>query len=495
MQTRLPYINPKMTKFTAASEYRKPAPHMLPLRIRFFLLFFFALFSGCQQPQVLDAPITLYPQNPSYWQINSQPVLLLGGSVEDNLFQSSDLANQLDLLQQAGGNYVRNTMSSRDEGNLWPYQQDASGMYDLNQPNEAYWNRVEQFLSMTAERGIVVQIEVWATFDFYDDRNMRRGFWQLNPFNPKNNVNYTAELSGLPEIVASHPTQTENPFFYSVPSEQNNTLLLGYQQDFVDRLLSLTLSYGHVLYCMDNETSVSPAWGAFWATYIKAKADEAGKWVQTTEMWDPWDLAHEMHSNTFDHPETYSFIDISQNNHQTGQAHWDNAQLQRKRILDSGIIRPLNNVKIYGAEGSRFGSERDGIERFWRNILGGMASARFHRPESGLGLGEVAQAHLRSARLFTMTFDVFQAEPTLDILQDREENEAYAMAIEGKSYAVFFTNGGSVKLEIPSSTNPSVRWLNIQSGTWVHAERPGPVGHSLSLQTPDEGYWLAVVEL
>lgn len=422
-------------------------------------------------------------------------MLLLGGSVEDNLFQTTDLAHQLDLLQQSGGNYVRNTMSSRDEGNLWPYEQHASGKYDLDNPNEAYWDRLEQFLEMTARRAIIVQIEVWATFDYYDDRDMRRGFWQLNPFNPKNNVNYTAEASGLPEVVASHPTQAENPFFFSVPKEQNNTLLLPYQQAFVDRLLSLTLKYGHVLYCMDNETSVSPAWGTYWANYIKAKANEAGKWVQTTEMWDPWDLAHEMHNNTFDHPETYTFVDISQNNHQKGQAHWDNAQLQRKRILDSGTIRPLNNVKIYGAEASRFGSERDAIERFWRNILGGMASARFHRPESGLGLSEVARANLRSARLFTMTFDVFSAEPTLDILQERQENEAYAMAIAGKAYAVFFTDGGSVRLEIPSSTQPSVRWLNIEAGTWVHPERTGPAGNLLNLTTPGAGYWLAIVEV
>ena len=42
--------------------------------------------------------------------------------------------------------------------------------------------------------------------------------------------------------------------------------------------------------------------------------------MQTTEMWDAWNLAHEMHKATFDHPEIYSFVDISQNNHPKGQA-------------------------------------------------------------------------------------------------------------------------------------------------------------------------------
>jgi hypothetical protein len=42
------------------------------------------------------------------------PVLLLGGSVEDDLFQIAGIAAPLDLLQAVGGNYFRCTTSSRD---------------------------------------------------------------------------------------------------------------------------------------------------------------------------------------------------------------------------------------------------------------------------------------------------------------------------------------------------------------------------------------------
>ena len=54
-----------------------------------------------------------YAPNPFYWQYKGAPVLLLGGSVEDNLFQIADIEPHLDLLQSVGGNYVRCTMSSR----------------------------------------------------------------------------------------------------------------------------------------------------------------------------------------------------------------------------------------------------------------------------------------------------------------------------------------------------------------------------------------------
>ena len=65
---------------------------------------------------------------------------------------------------------------------------------------------LKTFLKWTEERDIIVQIEVWATFDFYRD------IWDRNPFNPKNNKTYTAKSSGLPTKVNSHPLQLENNF-------------------------------------------------------------------------------------------------------------------------------------------------------------------------------------------------------------------------------------------------------------------------------------------
>ena len=58
---------------------------------------------------------------PQYWEYIGEPLMLLGGSDEDNLFQLSGLQEQLDLLVSVGGNYVRNTMSSRDSGNVWAF--------------------------------------------------------------------------------------------------------------------------------------------------------------------------------------------------------------------------------------------------------------------------------------------------------------------------------------------------------------------------------------
>lgn len=83
--------------------------------------------------------------NPFYWQYRGQPVLLPGGSVEDNLFQIPDQQSYLDLLKSVGGNYVRCTMSSRDPGDVWPFGKTDDGRYDLATWNEEYWRRFREF--------------------------------------------------------------------------------------------------------------------------------------------------------------------------------------------------------------------------------------------------------------------------------------------------------------------------------------------------------------
>ncbi|MFO8015318.1 MAG: hypothetical protein R6X20_18705 [Phycisphaerae bacterium] len=426
-----------------------------------------------------------WPKNPYYWQYKGRPVLLLGGSVEDNLFQIPNLAEHLDTLAACGGNYVRCTMSWRDEGNVPPFARKGE-KFDLGQPNPEFWKRFERFLAETARRDVIVQVEVWATFDYYRDN------WDRNPFNPKNNVNYTAETSGLPLAVKTHPTRTENDFFRSAPGAKDLKVVRKYQERFVETLLSHSLPHDHVLYCMDNETSVTPTWGAYWAGFIRTKAKAAGKRVEVTEMWDKWDLAHPQHNATFDHPETYSFVDISQNNHNKGERHYAGALAQRRRIAEA--VRPMNNVKIYGADGGKYGATRDAVERFWRNIFAGCASARFHRPASGIGLSARAQRMIRAAREVTGAVPPFACVPRPDLLGDREAGEAFCLTDPGRQYAVYFPRGGKVTLDASAAGGAalSLRWYDIDGGRWRKGQEVTAVG-PLVLQAPGKGQWAAVI--
>ena len=417
---------------------------------------------------------------PQYWEYNGVPVMLLGGSDEDNLFQVPGLEEQLDLLASVGGNYVRNTMSSRDSGNVWPFRLDPeTRKYDLREWDEEYWNRFSRFLELTSQRDIIVQVEVWATFDFYRDN------WAVNPFNPVNNTSYTTERTKLPAEVNTHPVYCDNPFFWSVPSQHNNMPVLEYQQRYVDKLLSYSLEYNHVLYCIDNETSVTSEWGKFWSGYIRKKAAEKGTLVHVTEMWDPWDLDHISHRESFDHPETYSFVEISQNNHQRGEQHWQNGLRQIEKLKAAGCLRPVNNVKTYGSDGGQHGGgTHNGIQKFIRSTLFGSAAVRFHRPPSGLGLSDTAQAVIRSVRMATERIDFFRAEPHNDLLGGREENEAYCRAVPGKDYLVYFPDTGQVTLDPGVKRGVfTVDRLDILTGDWATTESERS-GQMMTLASP-----------
>ncbi|MCG9129834.1 hypothetical protein JT359_19765 [Candidatus Poribacteria bacterium] len=198
--------------------------------------------------------IQIYKENPRYWQYKGNPVLLIGGSVDDNLFQIPNLKEHLELLKSVGGNYVRSTMGWTEAVDVPPFKK-VGELYDLNQWNDEFWTRFSNLIAWTHEMDIIVQVEVWATFNYYRDH------WEVNPFNPKNNSNYTAAEAGLPTVVDSHPSAAKNDFFRSVPKKNNQEVVLKYQHKYVDKLLSETLPYGHILYCMDNETAVTPAWG------------------------------------------------------------------------------------------------------------------------------------------------------------------------------------------------------------------------------------------
>jgi len=456
-----------------------------------------------------------YHINPSYWQYKGKPVLLLGGSDNDNIFQDIGINNQLDSLVEAGGNYLRCTMSSRDSGNLYPYFQDTeSGKYDLNRWNEDYWQSLATFLNATKERDIIVQIEIWATYDFYTRGDKP---WYRSPFHSDNNINYNEDESGLPSVFESRGGMLINPFFESVPSIKDLPLVLQYQKKFVDKLLAVTFEYNHVLYCIDNETNAHPDWGLYWAKYISNKATEKEIQIEVTEMWDTFDPTNgaipgaqiqdpEVHfftgrsnvASTLNHPETYSYIDISNNSVQTGRVHYKTGHWVWDQVQQSGKIRPINTVKIYGSDNTGWaggGTSQDAGERFWRNIFAGLATSRFHRPTVGMGLSETAMAHMKSMRMLTDEFDIFTSKPYNTYLDEEgDEKEVYCLAGEGGKYAVVFFDSIDYKIDISSATEGvQVKWLDIMSSKWLKQEDYKNVD-SVSLISPGNGFWAALIE-
>lgn len=435
-----------------------------------------------------------FSANPRYWQYKGEPVLLLGGSKTDHIFLLDDLRPHLDQIARAGGNYVRNTMSQREGLDLKPYHRRADGKFDLDRWNTDYWERFANCLKWCRERDIVIQIEVWDRFDY------SRKYWEHSPWRPSNNVNYTSEQSGLAEHYPRHAGADRQPFFHTVPGmkryRRKYDLIRGHQERFVDKMLSHSLPYGNVLYCMNNETSTPTAWGQYWMQFIRDRAAKAGVVVYATDMFDDgWKPEQsDKLREAIDRPNLYPFIDISQvNSRNFNQDHWDRFYWVVRQL--SKHPRPLNHTKIYSAGETSFGSgtPKDGVERFWRNLIGGAASCRFHRPTSGIGLNETARACIRAARLAESVIKFWNVKPRMDLLRDRDEDEAYLAAKPGEAYLLYFTDGGRVGLDLRHASGPGrLKWIDIGHGNWGGQERL-PGGRVATIRAPGKGGWVAAI--
>ncbi len=404
-----------------------------------------------------------FSKNPWYWEYRGEPIVLFGGSDDDNLWQwtGKKLTDHLDLLQSLGGNYVRNTMSDRDDDNIFAHTKNNQGKYDLTVWNDTYWNRLDFFLKETYSRGIIVQLTLWDWFDLDSSR------FPIHPLNPVNNVNWE------PGVIDHRDD------YYGGSLSSQNQKVIDYQNKYIDKLLSIAFKYDHVLYNINNESSLGAKWENYWAEYINDKATGAGKKIHVTSM--------QMEPNNsvryvMTYNDLYSFVEISQNNQDSrggrGMTHYNNIIKWRRMIESSpkGPV-PMNNEKIYGAgDGSNYsaGTGREAEDRFWKNIFAGAASVRFHRPTDrgwGIGLSDRAQINIKSMSMFLREFDVFNAVP-YEGIKLYGASEGYALANTGRQYAVYLP-GGRYSVEFDPWVyikKINIKYLDIDSSSWYDEE-------------------------
>ena len=485
--------------------------------IKYFLVGMGVLiFLAVGSNQIASAMIQPYPSNPYYWQYNNLPIILIGGSGHDSIFQwdSPDLLTHLDTLSSVGGNYIRNTLNSRSwdtesssyryDQYLRPFHEVTPGIYDLDQWNDAYWNKLVKFLDATRDRGIIVQLEIWDAA-----ATIENTAWSFSAWNPDNNINYSYTDTQL--ISGSTSTFVRN-FYEAVPALNNDLLLLAYQRQFIDKVLSITAAYDHILYQIDNESPLPHEVGKYWAKYIQDHtsqtvyvADERRYHPPSYAQTDFQDISHPENFEPIQNPVIFNYLDIAQNSGNTGQTHYDNLIWYRSQV-GQVAARPINCVKTYhfnwptGLEwNSRSaGTDSEAGAKFWRTIFGGGASVRFHRdtpraPLPGLGLSLLAQVHLQSMRMMLDQATVYDMAPRNDLLSDREKNEAYTLAAEGDQYAVYFTGDGNRSVTLAVETGEyMLRWLDILDSTWLPMDTFAIEG-SITLNAPDDGQWVSLL--
>jgi hypothetical protein len=467
-----------------------------------------------------------------YWKYDGQRVLLLGGwnhghnpfidhdtdndKDKQGVSTPSQIKNAMDELAAAGGNCLRCVLDPGMAAGIQGFDFCAKSgtQYDLNTMTGPFWTRIEMFIAEAQKRDIIVQIEVWDRFDWIDGS---WGSWPVSPWNPKNNTNYTTTSSGL---AASYGSFARHPFLQGVPGhpeyenasgsrKQKYDLVRRFQDRFVDKLLSVTLRYRNVLYCMNNETHADPAWGQYWMRFIEGKARAQGKSVSTTDMFDDVFKAESSRGLTYQlaNRGKYDYVDISQaNSRHADEAHWDKVKwiAGAARKMDPPYL--LHMTKIYGNDlaldgkpWSRFkpGDSDNGIEEWWRNLLAGVAGVRFHRPTAGIGLSAAAKNCISATRKVETRVKFWDVEPRLDLLTKRQSDEAYLAADPGNAYILYFTKngGGSVGLKLDShpDTTFELRWVNVDTGSWG-ATTAISGGSTVTIDRPNgSAHWVATI--
>ncbi|MCJ7550183.1 MAG: hypothetical protein MUQ30_10940, partial [Anaerolineae bacterium] len=173
-------------------------------------------------------PLSLHPQNPHYLLFRGKPTTLITSAEHYGAVMNRDFdaipyldalaACEFNLTRLFSGAYrelpgshniQNNTMAPKPESYLCPWRCVERGpdgdplKWDLTQWDDAYWQRLRDFVAEAGARGIVVEYVLFCYF--YNDT-----LWRASPMHPDNNVNgleiedrsqvHTLDSSPLPAI-------------------------------------------------------------------------------------------------------------------------------------------------------------------------------------------------------------------------------------------------------------------------------------------------------
>ena len=200
-----------------------------------------------------DGPIQLHPENQHYFLFKGKPLALITSAEHYGavLNLDFDYRTYLKSLSEDGMNYTRiftgsyyeiagesfgiqnNTLAPKRDRIITPWIQvetnpSGYGKYDLSTWNQAYFDRLKDFMALASEYEIIVEVTLFSSI--YRDEH-----WDICPQNPANNINITDELTRLEAQTLS------------------NGALLSYQESFVRKMVSELNAYDNFFFEIQNE--------------------------------------------------------------------------------------------------------------------------------------------------------------------------------------------------------------------------------------------------
>jgi hypothetical protein len=199
--------------------------------------------------------------NPNYYEYNGQPKLIISAtehyfSVVNSKFDYNIYLNRLQSLglnmaTVMSGVFLEPSGQGEWEELILPWKRSSEEGYryggnkfDLSQWNDAYFDRLEKFVSTANSKDIFVKYIFFAPI--FDDHK-----WSGTPFNPANNVN-------------SPYAQVQPKDVYTL---DKNQWLLDLQKELIDRVTPILSKYPNVIY--EVTFNGDPYWVDYdWYSYM-----------------------------------------------------------------------------------------------------------------------------------------------------------------------------------------------------------------------------------
>jgi hypothetical protein len=116
-----------------------------------------------------------------------------------------------------------------------------------------------------------------------------------------------------------------------------------------------------------------------------------------------------------------------------------------------------------------------------------------------MGLNAAAQACLKAVRHFCDLIEPWRCTPNLDLLRNREGNEAYMLAKPGVAYGILMTGSygdGVVRIDTGNHSGAyALTWINLETGRPLKVEMVNAIDE-VRIKAPARGSkygWLAAL--